>query len=406
MTTSAPRVALVFGTRPEAIKMCPVVLALRARGATDVRVCATGQHRHMLDQVLTTFDIQPDADLQLMSANQGLAALASRALASLDSYLEECAPDLVLVQGDTTTAFCAALAAFYRGIDVAHVEAGLRTWDLAAPFPEEANRTLLTRLAMHHFAPTETARANLLREGVQRERIEVTGNTVIDALLLAADRAAKTSPEIPGLGEDVMAPDGAALVLVTGHRRESFGQGFESICAAIRELARRFPLARFVYPVHLNPNVQGPVHRLLAGVPNVHLIAPLEYLPFIRLMGRATLLLTDSGGVQEEGPSLHKPILVMRDTTERPGDHRGGRGQARRNHHAVNRRGRLTAPHRPGGPRRHDPGGQPLWRRQGRRENRQELRGSRATPPVNAGRRRHGSLRLRNCVRRRRATVR
>jgi len=271
----------------------------------------------MLDQVLRTFDVTPDSDLDLMSPNQTLAALTSRIVSAMDEYLAHEAPDLVVVQGDTTTTFCAALAAFYRRVPVAHVEAGLRTGDISSPFPEEMNRILTTRLSAHHFAPTDCSRQNLLAEGVDAQRITVSGNTVIDALAIAVKRARESAPPVPGLPANVLR-DGRALVLITGHRRENFGTGFESICTAVRDLATRFPGVSFVYPVHLNPNVREPVFRILGAVENVHLLEPLEYLPFVRLMDSATLVLTDSGGVQEEAPSLRKPVLVMRDTTERP----------------------------------------------------------------------------------------
>ncbi len=311
------RVSLIFGTRPEAIKLAPVILALRQEPELAPHVCVTAQHREMLDQVMAIFGIVPDDDLDLMRPDQTLAGLTSRAVAAVDGYLQHAQPDLVLVQGDTTTVFCAALAAFYRGIPVGHVEAGLRTGDLRAPFPEEANRVLTTRLVDLHFAPTATSRDNLLGEGVPAGRIHVTGNTVIDALLAARARVLAAPPAVPGLPEDLIA-GGRPLVLITGHRRENFGEGFRAVCRGIARLARDFPDHAFVYPVHLNPHVQAPVNELLGGLDNVHLIAPLSYLPFVRLMDRATLILTDSGGVQEEAPSLGKPVLVMRTTTERP----------------------------------------------------------------------------------------
>ncbi|MQA28768.1 MAG: UDP-N-acetylglucosamine 2-epimerase (non-hydrolyzing) [Luteitalea sp.] len=310
------KISLVFGTRPEAIKLCPVVRALRDAKHLEPHVCVTAQHRQMLDPVLNVFDVVPDVDLNLMEPSQTLASLTGRALAALDRYLTAHRPDLVIVQGDTTTAFTAALAAFYHRIPVGHVEAGLRTGDRFSPYPEEINRTLTARLADYHFPPTEWARQNLLKEGVASERIVVTGNTVIDALLIAQDRARRAPPALPLLGREL--ESGQRMVLITGHRRESFGPGMESICRAIAELARRFPTTRFVYPVHLNPNVREPVFRLLGDVDNVDLIEPLSYLPFVALMERSTLVLTDSGGIQEEAPSLGKPVLVMRDTTERP----------------------------------------------------------------------------------------
>jgi UDP-N-acetylglucosamine 2-epimerase (non-hydrolysing) len=312
------RIAVIFGTRPEAIKLIPVVLALRRRPDVACRVCITAQHRQMLDQVLHDFDLAADVDLDLMRPNQGLAGLTARAVEAVDGFLARERPALVIVQGDTTTTFCAALAAFYNRVPVAHVEAGLRTGNLDAPWPEEANRLLTTRLTLLHFPPTETSRRNLLAEGVPADRIHVTGNTVIDALLLARDRVRARPPALPGLPADLL-EGRRPLVLITGHRRENFGSGFEAICRAIAELAGRFPDVSFVYPVHLNPNVRAPVQRILgAAGGNVHLTEPLSYLPFVALMDRATLLLTDSGGIQEEAPSLGKPVLVMRDRTERP----------------------------------------------------------------------------------------
>jgi len=312
-------VAFIFGTRPEAIKLAPVILAMKGHRELAGKVCVTAQHRQMLDQVLEVFGIVPDADLNLMQPGQTLGGLTSRAMAALDAYLASERPDMVMVQGDTTTVFCATLAAFYHHIPVAHVEAGLRTGNLQAPWPEEANRVLTSRLASLHFAPTRTAKENLLREGVADESIRVTGNTVIDALLLAVQQVRKNPPEIPGWPQADVALDGRQMVLITGHRRENFGDGLDSICRAIAELARRFPEARFVYPVHLNPNVRQPVGQILAGAgrDNIHLIEPLPYLPFVHLMDRSTLILTDSGGVQEEAPSLGKPVLVMREETER-----------------------------------------------------------------------------------------
>lgn len=326
---SSKRLSLILGTRPEAIKLCPLVLALGDEPSLAPHVCVTGQHRQMLDQVLDVFGVVPDADLDLMRPNQTLAGLTARAVAAIDDYLEAAKPELVVVQGDTTTVFCAALCAFYRGIPVGHVEAGLRTYNKWSPFPEEINRVLTTRVGDLHFAPTETARQNLLREGVDQGQIVVTGNTVIDALLIAIEQVRARPPHVAGLPEFLQpgtAEGNPPLVLITGHRRENFGDGFENICRAIATLARRFPDTHFVYPVHLNPNVREPVGRLLGAVArdggistgNVHLIDPLGYLPFVAMMDRATVVLTDSGGVQEEAPSLGKPVLVMRDTTERP----------------------------------------------------------------------------------------
>ncbi len=311
------RVSFIFGTRPEAIKLSPLILQMP--NDMNPHICVTGQHREMLDQVLGVFGIVPDVDLNLMSPNQTLAEFASRAMVALDRYLQEYQPDLVLVQGDTSTVFLAALCSFYRHIPLGHVEAGLRTWNLESPWPEEANRVLTSRIASLHFAPTEKSRQNLLREGIRPDFVHMTGNTVIDALFLALDRVRHLPPEIPGLAPSVLLPDnGRGLVLITAHRRESFGDSFESICRAILALAQDFPSVDFVYPVHLNPNVREPAYRLLSGYDNIHLISPLPYPSFIRLMDRATLILTDSGGVQEEAPSLGKPVLVLRDTTERP----------------------------------------------------------------------------------------
>lgn len=313
------RVLSVLGTRPEAIKMAPVIKRLEATPGVSSSVCATAQHRQMLDQVLALFEIVPDYDLDLMRPGQDLYDLTARVLTSMKPVLEAAKPDILLVQGDTTTCMASALAAFYGGVPIGHVEAGLRTGDLTAPFPEEGNRVLVSRLAALHFAPTAASRDNLLAEGIAPETVSVTGNTVIDALLSIRDKAAKTG----GAGAldcdrcgDWMA--GTRRVLITGHRRESFGGGFESLCSAIRDLAERHPEWRFVYPVHLNPNVREPVGRILGGLTNVALIEPLEYLPFVWLMDSADVILTDSGGIQEEGPSLGKPVLVMRTVTERP----------------------------------------------------------------------------------------
>lgn len=313
------RISVIFGTRPEAIKLCPVVLALKADPAFECKICVTGQHREMLQQVLDVFGVVPDKDLALMCPNQTLGGLTSRAIAAIDEYLAEEKPDIVMVQGDTTTVLAGALAAFYHHIPVAHVEAGLRTWNMGSPWPEEANRVLTTRLAKWHFCPTDNNKANLLKEGVPEKDIFVTGNTVIDALLMAKEKVNANPPTIDGLPKDFMASD-ARMVLITGHRRENFGEGFENICTAIKNLSERFPDIHFVYPVHLNPNVREPVERILSVHcgKNVHLIAPQSYLPFVALMNRSYLILTDSGGVQEEAPSMGKPVLVMRDTTERP----------------------------------------------------------------------------------------
>jgi UDP-N-acetylglucosamine 2-epimerase (non-hydrolysing) len=313
------KILCVVGTRPEAIKMAPLVRALEGDGRFAATLCVTGQHREMLDQVLDLFRLSPDADLAVMTPGQTLPVLTAGVLEGVSAVLEAAQPDIVLVHGDTTTTLAASLAAFYARVPVGHVEAGLRTGDLRAPWPEEANRRLTSVLGTMHFAPTPGARANLLAESVAPGRIVVTGNTVIDALLAVARRietdgalAARLAAEFSWLDPD------RRLLLVTGHRRENFGDGFERICAGIARIARRHPDLAIVYPVHLNPRVREPVHRLLGGLANVHLVPPLDYLPFVYLMRRAELILTDSGGVQEEAPSLGKPVLVMRETTERP----------------------------------------------------------------------------------------
>lgn len=308
------RTLFIFGTRPEAIKLCPVVNHLRSRPEFDVSVCVTAQHRALLDQVLAAFEVVPDFDLDTMLPNQTLSQSTSRILAGLEPILRSARPDIVLVQGDTTTTLCGALAAFYQKIPSGHVEAGLRTWDCLQPFPEEMNRVLTTRLAALHFAATNWAAANLEKEGVQRERVSVTGNSGIDAVLYVKDRLERGS--LQGAEWPEVDPS-RKLIVVTAHRRESFGEGFERICSALGRLAER-PDVQIVYPVHPNPNVQEPVRRHLAGRPNILLVQPLEYVPFVDLMRRAWLLITDSGGVQEEGPSLGKPILVLREKTERP----------------------------------------------------------------------------------------
>ena len=315
--TTLGDVLLVFGTRPEAIKMVPVLQALRAEGV-DARVMVTAQHRQMLDQVLELFAVQADVDLDVMQPGQDLPGLLARILVGASAALGRLRPRLVLVHGDTSTTLAAALAAFYARIPLGHVEAGLRTGDLRAPWPEEANRRLTAPLASLHFAPTETARAHLLHEGIRDDAIHVTGNTVVDALRAVAGRidkepalANKLASSFPELDPD------KRLILVTGHRRENFGAGFEALCLALRDLAGRGGLQLF-YPVHLNPNVQAPVQRILGGVNDVHLVPPQDYLPFVYLMMRSHLIITDSGGIQEEAPSLGKPVLVMRDTTERP----------------------------------------------------------------------------------------
>lgn len=316
------RVLSVFGTRPEAIKMAPVVKALASRPGITSRVCVTGQHRQMLDQVLDIFSIKPDHDLSLMQAGQDLNGLTCRILSSMREVLRQEAAHIVVVQGDTTTCMATALAAFYERVPIAHVEAGLRSGRLDAPFPEEANRCIVSRIADLHFAPTQQAKANLVREGISADRIAVTGNTVIDALLHTRDRVRRfpTHHWISQLGGalcDALDGHDGKVILVTGHRRENFGQGMEDLCSAIRDMAVTHPDWMFIYPVHLNPRVQEPVQAILRGFKNVHLIDPLDYLTFIWLMNRSDLLLTDSGGIQEEAPSLGKPVLVMREVTER-----------------------------------------------------------------------------------------
>jgi UDP-N-acetylglucosamine 2-epimerase (non-hydrolysing) len=300
----------VFGTRPEAIKMAPVVAALSGVAGIRSLVCVTAQHRELLDQVLSLFGIRPDADLDLMREGQSLTEVTTRALGALTPYLERERPDLLLVQGDTTTTMAASLAAFYARIPVGHVEAGLRTGDPYYPWPEEVNRRMTSVIATHHFAPTERARRNLLAEGVSDEAILVTGNTVIDALLAVTAQKPPRAPRLPLRG--------GRMILVTAHRRENFGAPMLEIFAALRELAERYADVDLVYPVHPNPNVDGPARRELSGVAGVHLLAPLEYKPFADLLSGATLVLTDSGGIQEEAPSLGKPVLVLRDETERP----------------------------------------------------------------------------------------
>jgi UDP-N-acetylglucosamine 2-epimerase (non-hydrolysing) len=312
------KILIVFGTRPEAIKMAPVVNALRARPELDVRVCVTAQHRHMLDQVLKLFSISPDFDLDLMRAGQDLTDITARVLTGLREVFSNWRPDRVLVHGDTTTTMSAALAAYYARIPVAHVEAGLRTGNIYSPWPEEINRRMAGVISDVHFAPTQQAKQNLLNESVSAERVVVTGNTVIDALLWVV-RELDTNKELKvRLEQQFNFLDPAKrMILVTGHRRENFGEGFENICHALDRLAARDGI-EIVYPVHLNPNVQEPVKRILGGRPNIFLIEPQDYLPFVYLMNRSTLILTDSGGIQEEAPTLGKPVLVMRDTTERP----------------------------------------------------------------------------------------
>ena len=313
------KVLTVFGTRPEAIKMAPLVHALAKDPHFEAKVCVTAQHREMLDQVLKLFSIVPDYDLNIMQPGQGLTEITCRILEGLKPVLESFKPDVVLVHGDTTTTMAASLAAFYQRIPVGHVEAGLRTGDLSSPWPEEGNRTLTGHLATYHFAPTETSRQNLLRENIADNRITVTGNTVIDALFWVRDRVLSDEALHNELTQRYpFLANGKKMILVTGHRRESFGRGFEQICHALAEIAANNPDVQIVYPVHLNPNVSEPVKRILGHVENVILIEPQDYLPFVWLMNRAWLILTDSGGIQEEAPSLGKPVLVMREMTERP----------------------------------------------------------------------------------------
>lgn len=310
------KILVVCGTRPEGIKLAPVVQALAKRAAFDVKLCVTGQHREMLTPILAFFGLKPDFDLELMKPGQTLYDVTAGALLKLKPVLDEVKPDVVVVQGDTTTAFAGALAAFYEKVKVAHVEAGLRTGDRYSPFPEEMNRVLVSRLADFHFAPTENARRHLEGEGV-RAGVYVTGNTVIDALL-EAHALVKRSHAEQFAREFSMLDASKRLVLVTGHRRESFGAPFESICRALKTLAEKYPEVELLYPVHLNPNVRAPVDRILKGTPRIHLIEPVDYPRLVYLLSRATLVLTDSGGIQEEAPTLGKPVLVMREVTERP----------------------------------------------------------------------------------------
>lgn len=313
------KVLSVFGTRPEAIKMAPVVDALKNDCRFDSKVCVTAQHREMLDQVLSLFEIEPDYDLNIMKAGQDLTDVTTSILTGLRSVLQEYKPDYVLVHGDTATTLSATLASYYQQIKVGHVEAGLRTNNIYSPWPEEGNRKLTGALANIHFAPTQTSLDNLLAENISDKAICVTGNTVIDALLMVKSKLSNDKALYKSLSDKFVFLDSERrMVLITGHRRESFGDGFERICQAVSTLAESFPNVDFVYPVHLNPNVREPVNRLLVNKANVHLIEPQDYLPFVYLMDRSSIILTDSGGIQEEAPSLGKPVLVMRDTTERP----------------------------------------------------------------------------------------
>lgn len=313
------KILTVFGTRPEAIKMAPLVRQLHAHPYIDSKVCVTAQHREMLDQVLELFEIKPDYDLNIMQPGQTLTDITNNILKGMESVLLECKPDAILVHGDTTTTMATTLASYYQQIPVGHVEAGLRTGNLYSPWPEEGNRKLAGAIAHWHFAPTAQSKTNLLAEGIKEERILVTGNTVIDALLEVKEKLEKDENlENQLANQFAFLGNKDKMILVTGHRRESFGGGFERICAALVQTAKQFPNTQIVYPVHLNPNVQEPVNRILSGIANVHLIEPQDYLPFVWLMNRSTIILTDSGGIQEEAPSLGKPVLVMRDTTERP----------------------------------------------------------------------------------------
>ena len=312
------KVAVFAGTRPEAIKLAPVVSLLKAHPDNfDVRLCSTGQHKEMLMQTFGDFNLKPDVELDVMAPNQGLSMLSSALFKGVSEFLVEHKPDIVLVQGDTTTVQVASLCSFYASIPVGHVEAGLRTWDIANPFPEELNRRVTGMVSRWHFAPTELARQNLLRDIVPDRQIHVTGNTVVDALLLTMDAVRKNPPPLPARVEQAMA-EKRDIILVTGHRRESFGQGVRDICEALNVIAKTLPEARIIYPVHLNPNVRLPVFELLKDAPNIYLEDPLPHKAFIRLMAASKLVLSDSGGVQEEAPSLGTPVLIMRNTTERP----------------------------------------------------------------------------------------
>ena len=318
------KILIVFGTRPEAIKMAPLVKAFeKESNLFELRVCVTAQHREMLDQVLELFDIKPDYDLNLMKQGQDLYDITSRVLLGMKDVLKNFTPDIVLVHGDTTTTSATALSAFYQQIKIGHVEAGLRTGDLLSPWPEEANRQITGVLANYHFAPTTTSQKNLLKENKDSDTIVVTGNTVIDALFLALDKIKNSKElEIKIINQlsslNYTIKENKKIILVTGHRRENHGQGFINICKALKEIALRNPTFDIVYPVHLNPNVQKPVHDILSNIENIYLIEPLQYEQFIYLMDKSYFIITDSGGVQEEAPSLGKPVLVMRETTERP----------------------------------------------------------------------------------------
>ncbi|MDU8925045.1 UDP-N-acetylglucosamine 2-epimerase (non-hydrolyzing) [Pasteurellaceae bacterium LIM206] len=311
------RFLIVFGTRPEAIKIAPLINGFKEANI-DFRVCVTGQHRQMLDQVLELFEITPDYDLNLMSEKQTLSSITSNILTKLQPIFDEYQPTTVFVHGDTATTLATSLAAYYNRIDIAHVEAGLRTHNLYSPFPEEGNRKLTGTLAKYHFAPTQSTKQNLLAEDIDEKFIHITGNTVIDALFLACKKLDANDMLLTKFNQQFPFLSQGRTILITGHRRENFGQGFENICKALQQLAQQHPDIQFVYPVHLNPNVREPVNRLLRHQTNTHLIEPQDYLAFVYLMRESYLILTDSGGIQEEAPSLGKPVLVMRDTTERP----------------------------------------------------------------------------------------
>lgn len=317
LKTDMKKHLIIFGTRPEAIKMAPLVNALKSKGGDITKVCVTAQHREMLDQVLDFFDIEPDYDLDLMKKDQTLFSLTADIITGLKTVLEDFVPDFVYVHGDTSTTMAASIATFYHGAKICHIEAGLRTYDKLSPFPEEMNRQITSRIADYHFCPTATSAANLLQEGIQEDSICITGNTVIDALLESIKRVDEIeSSEIDFL-KSIVDTD-KKLLLVTGHRRENHGEGFVAICKALRDIANRNSNVQLIYPVHLNPKVKGPVYEYLSDIPNVHLIAPLSYPAFVWLMKSSYLIITDSGGIQEEAPSLGKPVLVMRETTERP----------------------------------------------------------------------------------------
>ncbi|MFZ7241446.1 non-hydrolyzing UDP-N-acetylglucosamine 2-epimerase [Avibacterium avium] len=314
------KILLVFGTRPEAIKMAPLAIQLKEnKDIFETKVCVTGQHRQMLDQVLSLFELEPDFDLNLMKSGQSLSDITSGVLTGLEKVFASWKPDIILVHGDTATTFAASLAAYYHKIKIGHVEAGLRTGNLYSPWPEEANRKLTAALANYHFAPTQSSYQNLIKENIDHNNIFVTGNTVIDALLSVKNKLTTNSLLTSQVEKEFSFLNAQKrLILVTGHRRENFGKGFLNICSALANIAKDNPEVQIVYPVHLNPNVQEPVNKLLSDIPNIFLISPQDYLPFVYLMNRSYLILTDSGGIQEEAPSLGKPVLVMRNTTERP----------------------------------------------------------------------------------------